>query len=111
MNERLADKIDEQNIRATEKGRDRRSLKDIAKAEGIDTFRMSKDQMREAILKKRQEDLKPENKGLNKDEIAKKAEADKPAKADPVDSLTKLVEKIHGLVVKIEPKLPQHALN
>ena len=111
LNERLADKIDEQNIRATEKGRDRRSLKDIAKAEGIDTFRMSKDQMREAILKKRQEDLKPENKGLNKDEIAKKAEADKPAKADPVDSLTKLVEKIHGLVVKIEPKLPQHALN
>ena len=111
LNERLADKIDEQNIRATEKGRDRRSLNDIAKAEGIDTFRMSKDQMREAILKKRQADLKPENKGLNKDEIAKKAEADKPAKADPVDSLTKLVEKIHGLVAKIEPKLPQHALN
>ena len=89
----------------------RKSILDIAKDEGIDTFRMSRDQIRDAILKKRQDGLKPDKKGLNKDEVAKKAEADKPAKADPVDALTKLVEKIHGLVAKIEPKLPQHALN
>jgi hypothetical protein len=111
LNERLADKIDEDLIRRKDGKVDRRNLKDIAKDEGIDTFRMSRDQIRDAILKKRQDGLKPDKKGLNKDEVAKKAEADKPAKADPVDALTKLVEKIHGLVAKIEPKLPQHALN
>ena len=108
---KLVDNINEQAIRGDGRDRDARSLRDIAKAEGIDAFRMSKDQMRDAIIKKRQENLKPENKGLNKEEAAKKAEAGKPAKADPVESLTKLVEKIHGLVAKIEPKLPQHALN
>jgi hypothetical protein len=111
LNERLADKIDEDLIRRKDGKVDRRNLNDIAKGMGIDVFRMDKDEMRAAILKKRQDDLKPENKGLNKKEKAEKAEADKPAKADPVDSLTRLVEKIHGLVAKIEPKLPQHALN
>jgi hypothetical protein len=111
LNERLADKIDEDLIRRKDGKVDRRNLNDIAKDMGIDVFRMDKDEMRAAILKKRQDDLKPENKGLNKKEKAEKAEADKPAKADPVDSLTRLVEKIHGLVAKIEPKLPQHALN
>jgi hypothetical protein len=111
LNERLADKIDEDLIRRKDGKVDRRNLNDIAKDMGIDVFRMDKDEMRAAIIKKRQDDLKPENKGLNKKEKAEKAEADKPAKADPVDSLTRLVEKIHGLVAKIEPKLPQHALN
>jgi len=111
LRDRLAENIDEQFIRGDGKKKDRRNLVDIAKAEGIETFRMSRDQIRDAITKKRQENMKPENKGLNKDEKAKRDAADKPAKADPVDSLTRLVEKIHGLVAKIEPKLPQHALN
>jgi hypothetical protein len=111
LNERLADKIDEDLIRRKDGKVDRRNLNDIAKDMGVDVFRMDKDEMRAAILKKRQDDLKPENKGLNKKEKAEKDAADKPAKADPVDSLTRLVEKIHGLVAKIEPKLPQHALN
>ena len=98
----------EAQMRGTGEDRDRRNITDIAKAEGIDTFGKTREELRAEIMAKRQAGLKPENKGLNKQQV----EAQKnQAKTDPVDSLTKIVDKIHALVAKIEPKLPQHALN
>lgn len=117
LNERLADKIDEDLIRRKDDKVDRRNLNDIAKDMGIDTFRMNRDQMRAAILKKRQDELKPGKKKEEDEGKVAAAEAKRNAAAETADrkaaaeSLKNLVEKIHGLVAKIEPKLPQHALN
>ena len=117
LNERLADKIDEDLIRRKDDKVDKRNLNDIAKDMGIDTFRMNRDQMRAAIIKKRQDELKPGKKEEDDEGKVAAAEAKRNAAAEIVDrkaaaeSLKNLVEKIHGLVAKIEPKLPQHALN
>lgn len=104
--EKIARKEQEAAIRLDEKGnRDTRNIADIAKAEGIDTFGKSQEQLRKEILEKRQGKTLAE---IKKEEERKK-EADKQPekKADP---LLEMVKMIKDIVAKIEPKLPQRAL-
>lgn len=69
LKERIADKEKDQELRGVGENKDNRSIKDIAKDAGIDTFRKNNEQLREEILKKRKEE-------------ADKAKADEQKKAD-----------------------------
>jgi hypothetical protein len=81
-----------------EGNRDRRSLADIAKEMGIDTFNKKKSDLRKEVLA---EKLKRE---------AEKAGVDKGKKQKPEEKLVNIVELIKTVLEKIEPKLPTHAL-
>jgi hypothetical protein len=87
----------------------KKSLSDIAKEQGIDTFRKSSRDLRKELAelaKKRKEELKPGAGGKNKEEAGNNKA---PAK-DPMLTLSDLVKDIKILVAKIEPKLPVAAL-
>jgi hypothetical protein len=81
-----------------EGNRDRRSLADIAKEMGIDTFNKTKSELRKEVLA---EKLKKE---------AEKQGVDKGKKQKPEEKLVNIVELIKTVLEKIEPKLPTHAL-
>ena len=86
-----------------------KNIKDIAKEQGIDTFRKTSKELREELAKlakKRQDELAPGAGG--KDKEAAKGKPVPPK--DPMVALSDLVKDIKNLVAKIEPKLPQHAL-
>jgi hypothetical protein len=107
---KIAIKEQEAAIRIDESGKkDRRSLFDIARDEGINTIGKSKEELRKEILEKRKKD-KPEE--LKKEAEKKKAaEKEKEKKAEEkADPLLEMVKAIKELVAKIEPKLPTHAL-
>jgi hypothetical protein len=103
--ERIQRKEEEAAIRINEKGvADRRSIADIAKEEGIDTFGKTQAELRKEILEKRKGKTPEE---LRKEKEQKEGKEKEPAKADP---LLEVVKMIKDLVAKIEPKLPTHAL-
>jgi hypothetical protein len=107
---KIAIKEQEAAIRIDEEGnKDRRSLFDIARDEGINTIGKSKEELRKEILEKRKKE-KPEE--LKKEAEKKKdAEKEKEKKAEEkADPLLEMVKAIKELVAKIEPKLPTHAL-
>lgn len=83
----------------------RKSLSDMAKDEGINTFGMSASEIRKALSERIKEKTKEEE---------GKKKAGPPAKEDPVkqslSTLQQVVERIEKIVALIEPKLPTVAL-
>lgn len=130
LNERIRNKEKDQELRGVDENgnrKDRRSLRDIAKDEGVDTTRKTDDQIRQEILdkrraerekakpdqnkpaedaKKRQDEMKPGNEG-------KKDEGQGKGKGQDDGVLTTIsaaVDAIKDAVLKLEKKLPQPAL-
>ena len=99
--------IDE-SIKKAFGGKDAKSLNDIAKKEGIDTFGKSSRELRKELADKakdRQGEMVP-GKGGKPGEVP-----GQPKAADnPMDAIRKAVDVIQKLVEKIEPKLPTAAL-
>jgi CII-binding regulator of phage lambda lysogenization HflD len=110
----------EQELRGFGNGKDRRSVKDIAREEGVETFMKSNEEIRQEIIdkrnakkqqnaedaggkdadaKRRQEELKPGKQGEKDKEPAKQESA-----------LSGVLGEIKGLVNSINGKLPLHAL-
>jgi hypothetical protein len=83
-----------------------KSVTDIAKEQGIDTFGKTKRQLQEELMKKRQAEMKPGAEGKKSD---KPGEAPKPAAA-PENLLQKSVDAIKTAVQSLEKKLPMPAL-
>ena len=83
-----------------------KSVTDIAKEQGIDTFGKTKRQLQEELMKKRQAEMKPGAEGKKGD---KPGEAPKPAVA-PENLLQKSVDAIKTAVQSLEKKLPMPAL-
>ena len=83
-----------------------KSVTDIAKEQGIDTFGKTKRQLQEELMKKRQAEMKPGAEGKKGD---KPGEAPKPAAA-PENLLQKSVDSIKTAVQNLEKKLPMPAL-
>ena len=83
-----------------------KSVTDIAKEQGIDTFGKTKRQLQEELMKKRQAEMKPGAEGKKGD---KPGEAPKPAVA-PENLLQKSVDAIKTAVQNLEKKLPMPAL-
>jgi len=81
-----------------------KSVTDIAKEQGIDTFGKTKRQLQEELMKKRQAEMKPGAEGKKGD---KPGEAPKPA---PENLLQKSVDAIKTAVESLERKLPMPAL-
>jgi len=80
-----------------------KSVTDIAKEQGIDTFGKTKRQLQEELMKKRQAEMKPGAEGKKGD---KPGEAPKPAE----NLLQKSVDAIQRAVENLEKKLPMPAL-
>lgn len=103
---KIAIKEQEAAIRIDEAGKkDRRSVQDIARAEGINTIGKSKEELRKEILEKRK--VKKEVDEVKKEKEKKGADKEPEKKADALIDVVKLIRDI---VAKIEPKLPTHAL-
>lgn len=106
----------EAKLRINEKGeRDRRNVKDIARAEGINTIGKSNEEIRQEILEKREAKKQAEKRKEAVQKEEKKQEEDKQGKekeeaVKKEDTLLDIVKIIRDLVQKIEPKLPTHAL-
>jgi hypothetical protein len=83
-----------------------KSVTDIAKEQGIDTFGKTKRQLQEELMKKRQDEMKPGAEGKKGD---KPGDAPKPAAA-PENLLQKAVDSIQRAVENLEKKLPMPAL-
>lgn len=86
-----------------------KSVQDMAKEQGIDTFgKTSKDLRKElaARAKERQGEMAPGKEGKKGDVPGEV----KPERNNPLDEIKKAVDAIQRLVEKIEPKLPTHAL-
>ena len=83
-----------------------KSVTDIAKEQGINTFGKTKKQLQEELMKKRQAEMKPGAEGKKGD---KPGEAPKPAAA-PENLLQKAVDAIKLAVESLEKKLPMPAL-
>jgi hypothetical protein len=80
-----------------------KSVTDIAKEQGIDTFGKTKRQLQEELMKKRQAEMKPGAEGKKGD---KPGDAPKPAE----NLLQKSVDAIKTAVENLEKKLPMPAL-
>lgn len=126
LNERIKKKEAELELRGVDENgnrKDRRSLRDIAKEEGIDVTRKSNEQLRQEILdkrkaeqekqqadqnkqaedaKKRQEEMKPGNEG--------KKDQPKDNTAGVLSTISTAVDAIKIAVLSLEKKLPQPAL-
>jgi hypothetical protein len=106
----------EAKLRINEKGeRDRRNVKDIARAEGINTIGKSNEEIRQEILEKREAKKQEEKRkeAVQKEDKKQKEEKQGKEKEEAVkkeDTLLDIVKIIRDLVQKIEPKLPTHAL-
>ena len=85
----------------------RGSIKDLAKEAGIDTFRKTDEQLREALIKKRQEEMKPKKEA---EEAKRKKDEEKRAAEKPENILQKSVDAIQKAVESLEKKLPMPAL-
>ena len=126
LNNRIADKEMDQELRGVDENgnrKDRRSLRDIAKDEGVETTRKSNEQLRQEILdkrkaeqekqkadqnkqaedaKKRQDEMKPGNEG--------KKDEGKDKDAGTLSKISSAVDAIKTAVLNLEKKLPQPAL-
>jgi hypothetical protein len=118
-NERLARKEQDQQLKDPDgdgKNKDRRSVVDMAKEEGIDTFRKNKDQLREEIMKKREEEKNKEgaDKGKKRNEEMKPGkegeQKEKEGKSSALQKISQAVDAIKTAVISLEKKLPQTAL-
>ena len=123
-NEKITNKEKDQELRGVGKEKDNRSVKDIAKEEGIDTFRKNNRQLRDEIIKKREEEKKKQDAEdqKKKDDAAKKRQDEmKPGNEgkkdtpkdqgkDSIGSLASAVQAIANAVNDIKNKLPQTAL-
>jgi hypothetical protein len=81
-----------------------KSVTDIAKEQGIDTFGKTKRQLQEELMKKRQEEMKPGAEGKKGE---KPGDAEKPK---PENLLQKAVDAIKEAVESLEKKLPMPSL-
>jgi hypothetical protein len=82
-------------------------INQMARDAGIDTFRKTTRQLKEELIKKRQEEMKPKKEA----EEAKKREDEKRREADkPENLLQKAVDSIKTAVESLEKKLPMPAL-
>jgi len=108
---KIAIKEEEAEIRIDKEGKkDRRSLDDIAKDEGIKTIGKSKDELRKEILEKRRKEKEADEKGEKKGDGKGAGKGVQKEPEKKADSLIDVVNAIKELVAKIEPKLPTHAL-
>jgi hypothetical protein len=82
-----------------------RSVADIAKEQGIDTFGKTKNQLQDELMKKRQAEMKPGAEGKKGDKDKSKDEA-----KSVLDEIKSIVDAIKTTINKIEPKLPTRAL-
>lgn len=117
---KIQDNEKDQQLRGFGAEKDRRSVKDIAKEEGIETFRKSNKELRDEILKKREGENQKKAEDANRDakdakkrqeelKPGKEGEKDKP-KDDPNNGLSGLLTEIKIAVKSIEGKLPLAAL-
>jgi hypothetical protein len=83
-----------------------RSVSDIAKEKGLDTFGKTNKELKDELMRKRQEEMKPGAEGKKGD---KPGDAPKPAAA-PENLLQKAVDAIKLAVESLEKKLPMPAL-
>lgn len=83
------------------------SVQDIAKAQGIDTFQKTENQLKDELMKKRQKEMKPGAEGKKGD---KPGEAAKDPKQEQGNLLQKSVDAIKTAVESLEKKLPMPAL-
>lgn len=83
------------------------NVRDIAKEQGIDTFGKTNKQLRDELMKKRQEEMKPGAEGKKGD---KPGEAAKDPKIEQGNLLQKSVDAIQKAVESLEKKLPMPAL-
>lgn len=125
-NNRLKDKELDQQLRGVDENgntKDNRSIKDIAKEEGIEIFRKNNQQLREEILKKRDEDKKREESDKQKkqaEDAKKRQDEMKPGnegeKKQPKDNsgvlstISAAVDAIKVAVISLEKKLPQPSI-
>jgi hypothetical protein len=84
-----------------------RSVQDIAKEQGIDTFGKTNRQLQDELMKKRQDEMKP---GAEGRKGGKPGEPAKPPGAAPENLLQKAVDAIKIAVESLEKKLPVPAL-
>jgi hypothetical protein len=85
----------------------RQNIKDLAKEAGIDTFRKTDEQLKEELIKKRQEEMKPKKEA---EEAKRKKDEEKRAADKPENILQKSVDAIKTAVESLEKKLPMPAL-
>jgi hypothetical protein len=120
-NEKIANKERDQEMRGVGKDKDNRSVKDIAKDEGIDTFRKNNKELRDEIMKKREDEKRKEAEKKAADEGKKRNDEMKPGNEgkkdtpkdqgkDSIASLASAVQSIANTVQAISNKLPQSAL-
>jgi hypothetical protein len=120
-NEKIANKERDQEMRGVGKDKDNRSVKDIAKDEGIDTFRKNNKELRDEIMKKREDEKKKAAEKKAADEGKKRNDEMKPGNEgkkdtpkdqgkDSIASLASAVQSIANTVQAISNKLPQSAL-
>lgn len=121
-NEKIANKERDQELRGAGKDKDNRSVKDIAKEEGIDTFRKNNQQLRDEIIKKREEEKKKqdaEDQKKKEDAAKKRQEEMKPGnegkKDTPKDQgkdngIGSLSGVVSDILTEIKKRLPQSAL-
>jgi hypothetical protein len=120
-NEKIANKERDQEMRGVGKDKDNRSVKDIAKDEGIDTFRKNNEQLRKEIMQKREDEKRKEAEKKAADEGKKRNDEMKPGNEgkkdtpkdqgkDSIASLASAVQSIANTVQAISNKLPQSAL-
>ena len=82
-------------------------INQMARDAGIDTFRKTTRQLKEELIKKRQEEMKPKKEA---EEAKKKKDEEKRAADKPENLLQKSVDAIKTAVEKLEKKLPMPAL-
>jgi hypothetical protein len=96
------------NDRFNEGKKHHKSLRELAKGEGLSTFRKSDKDLRDELNKKLGGDLnKP---GEDKRDNNRRGGQDPIGAKDPMAAIQSAVEEIKRLVEKIEPKLPTSAL-
>jgi hypothetical protein len=119
-NEKIANKERDQEMRGVGKDKDNRSVKDIAKDEGIDTFRKNNEQLRKEIMQKREDDKRKEAEKKAADEGKKRNDEMKPGnegkdkpKDQGKDSIGQLISAVNSIaaeVTAVKNRLPMAAL-
>jgi hypothetical protein len=119
-NEKIANKERDQEMRGVGKDKDNRSVKDIAKDEGIDTFRKNNEQLRKEIMQKREDEKKKAAEKKAADEGKKRNDEMKPGnegkdkpKDQGKDSIGQLISAVNSIaaeVTAVKNRLPMAAL-
>lgn len=119
-NEKIANKERDQEMRGVGKDKDNRSVKDIAKDEGIDTFRKNNEQLRKEIMQKREDEKKKAAEKKAADEGKKRNDEMKPGNEgkdkpkdqgkDSIGQLISAVQSIAAEVTAVKNRLPMAAL-